>query len=72
MGRDGAEGMLLLKNLGWFTLAQDEGTSVVYGMPKAAKEVGAAKTILPLPKIASALIDQVRNSLPQSVKGSAQ
>jgi len=72
MGRDGAEGMLLLKKLGWFTIAQDEDTSVVYGMPKAAKEMGAAEAVLPLPRIASAVVDRVRNNLPQSVKGSTQ
>ncbi len=72
MGRDGAEGMLLLKKLGWFTIAQDESTSVVYGMPKAAKELGAVEEVLPLPGIASAVVKQVRNNAPQSVKGSAQ
>jgi len=72
MGRDGAEGMLLLKKLGWFTIAQDEGTSVVYGMPKAAKEMGAADEVLPLPRIASAMVDRVRKTRPQSVKGSTQ
>ncbi len=71
MGRDGAEGMLLLKGMGWFTIAQDEGTSVVYGMPKAAKELGAASEVLPLPRISSAVVDHVRNHLPQRMKGSA-
>lgn len=72
MGRDGAEGMLLLRRLGWFTIAQDESTSVVYGMPKAAKDLGAAEEVLPLPRIAPAIVERVRNSLPQSVKGSTQ
>ena len=72
MGRDGAEGMLRLKKLGWFTIAQDEGTSVVYGMPKAARELGAAGEVLPLSGIASAVVDRVRNNPPQSVKGSTQ
>ncbi len=72
MGRDGAEGMLLLKKLGWFTIAQDESTSVVYGMPKAAKELGAAEAVLPLPKIAAAVVDRVRKTPPQNVKGSVQ
>jgi two-component system, chemotaxis family, response regulator WspF len=69
MGRDGAEGLLLLKKTGWFTIAQDEGTSIVYGMPKAAKELGAAEEVLPLPGIAAAIIHRVHNNLPQSVKG---
>ena len=71
MGRDGAEGMLQLKKLGWRTIAQDESTSVVYGMPKAAAEMGAADKILPLPEIASAIIHHVRNNVPKSVKGSS-
>jgi len=72
MGRDGAEGMLCLKKLGWFTIAQDEDTSVVYGMPKAAKELGAVEEVLPLPRIASAVVEHVHNNVPQNVKGSVQ
>ena len=41
MGRDGANGLAILRRAGWYTIAQDEATSVVYGMPKAAKELGA-------------------------------
>ena len=41
---------------GAFTIAQDEATSVVYGMPKAARALGAASQVLPLPDIASALV----------------
>jgi two-component system, chemotaxis family, response regulator WspF len=55
MGRDGAEGLLQLRRREWHTIAQDEATSVVYGMPKAAAEVGAAVQILPLAKIATAV-----------------
>lgn len=53
MGSDGAKGLLDLKNKGAMTIAQDESTSIVYGMPKAAKDLGAAMKILPLDKIAS-------------------
>jgi two-component system response regulator WspF len=56
MGRDGAEGLALLRQAGWYTLAQDEATSIVYGMPKAAKELGSAIEILPIEKIAPAII----------------
>ena len=56
MGRDGAEGLLALRRAGWHTIAQDEATSVVYGMPKAAAEIDAAADILPLEKIAPALL----------------
>jgi two-component system, chemotaxis family, response regulator WspF len=54
MGRDGAKGLLALRSKGWHTIAQDRTTSVVYGMPKAAAELGAAVEILPLEAIANA------------------
>lgn len=60
MGRDGAEGLLRCRNAGWFTVAQDERTSVLYGMPRAAREIGAAAAILPLPEIAPAVAQRVR------------
>jgi two-component system, chemotaxis family, response regulator WspF len=59
MGRDGAEGLLSLRAAGWRTIAQDEASSVVWGMPKAAAEIGAAEEILPLSKIASAIASRV-------------
>lgn len=49
MGRDGADGLLTLRRAGWRTFAQDAATSVVYGMPRAAKEVGAAEQVVALP-----------------------
>jgi two-component system, chemotaxis family, response regulator WspF len=55
MGRDGAQGLLQLRGLGWRTIAQDESSSVVWGMPKAAVEIGAAEEILPLDQIAKAI-----------------
>ncbi len=48
MGQDGAKGLGKLKDAGWGTLAQDEATSVVYGMPKAAAECGAASAVVPI------------------------
>jgi two-component system, chemotaxis family, protein-glutamate methylesterase/glutaminase len=51
MGRDGAEGLLNIKNGGGFTIAQDEKTSIVFGMPKVAIELGAADLVLPIDKI---------------------
>ena len=48
MGQDGAKGMKGLKELGWTTLAQDQATSVVYGMPKAAAELGATTAVVAL------------------------
>ena len=52
MGRDGADGLLAMREAGARTVAQDEATSVVYGMPKAAFDNGGADTVLPLDKIA--------------------
>lgn len=52
MGADGAQGLLALRKAGWRTIAQDEATSVVYGMPRAAAESGAAAEILPIEEIA--------------------
>ena len=53
MGRDGAEGMVALAEIGAHTLIQDEESSVVFGMPRAALELGAAKETLPLARIGS-------------------
>lgn len=52
MGRDGADGLLAMREAGARTVAQDEASSVVYGMPKAAFENGGADTVLPLGKVA--------------------
>jgi two-component system response regulator WspF len=52
IGRDGAVGLLALRKAGWHTLAQDEASSVIYGMPKAAVELGAAAAIVPLDEMA--------------------
>ncbi len=57
MGRDGAEGLRELRNRGATTFAQDEATSVVYGMPKVALECGGAQRALPLQDIAQAMLD---------------
>jgi two-component system chemotaxis response regulator CheB len=59
MGRDGAEGLLALRNAGAATIAQDEATSVVWGMPAAAVGIGAAEAVLPLDSIAPALLAAV-------------
>lgn len=52
MGKDGAEGLLRLREKGATTFAQDEATSVVYGMPRAAWENGAAQRQLPIDRVA--------------------
>ncbi|MDR7124922.1 CheB methylesterase domain-containing protein [Pseudotabrizicola sp. 4114] len=56
MGRDGAHGLLQIRRAGGHTIAQDEASSVVYGMPRAARDLGAAAQILPLRLIAAALL----------------
>jgi two-component system chemotaxis response regulator CheB len=57
MGADGAKGMLAMKNSGAYTLAQDEATCVVYGMPKEAVKLGAVDKVVPLPDIPQAIIN---------------
>jgi chemotaxis response regulator CheB len=59
MGRDGALGLKTLRNRGHYTIAQDQLSSAVYGMPKAAAALKAAVDILPIDRIASRLIDVV-------------
>jgi two-component system chemotaxis response regulator CheB len=56
MGRDGAEGLLAIRRAGGMTLAQDEASSVVYGMPREAALLNAAGQILPLDQIAPTLV----------------
>ena len=55
MGRDGAQGLLNMKNAGAYTIAQDEKSSIVFGMPKEAISLGAADKVVPLSDIAAAI-----------------
>jgi len=56
MGSDGARGLKILRQAGWHTVAQDQSTSTVYGMPRAAVEMGAAAQSLALGEIAGSLL----------------
>ncbi len=60
MGRDGADGLRAIKSVGGPTLAQDEATSAVFGMPRAAIELGAVDRVLPIEDIAKALVELTR------------
>ncbi|VVO17456.1 chemotaxis response regulator protein-glutamate methylesterase [Pseudomonas fluorescens] len=57
MGRDGAQGLKLMRQQGYLTIAQDQLSSAVYGMPKAAAAIDAAVEIRPLHKIAPRLLE---------------
>ncbi|MFC3122663.1 protein-glutamate methylesterase/protein-glutamine glutaminase [Agaribacter flavus] len=61
MGRDGAQGLLALKQAGATTMAQDEASSVVFGMPKVAIELGATANIIPLEKMSAALTKAIES-----------
>jgi len=56
MGADGAEGLLAMKENGAATIAQDERSSIVFGMPREAIARGAAAEILPLSEIGTAIV----------------
>jgi two-component system, chemotaxis family, response regulator WspF len=69
MGRDGANGLLALREAGWHTIAQDEATSVVFGMPKAAAECGGAVDVLSLDRIGAAIMANLKGKEDKSVCG---
>jgi Chemotaxis response regulator containing a CheY-like receiver domain and a methylesterase domain len=68
MGADGARGLLAMRQAGARTIAQDESTSVVFGMPKAAIELGAAEEVLPLERIAPAVLAALRRRQDQPTR----
>ena len=59
MGSDGVEGLRLIRKAGGRTIVQDEATSVVFGMPKAAIDAGLADRILPIQSIAEAIVEEI-------------
>lgn len=62
MGRDGARGLKMLHDLGAYTIAQDEATSVVFGMPREAIALQAATDVLPLPQIGPAILQLLKRA----------
>lgn len=60
MGADGAKGLFHLKEAGAYTISQDQNSCVVYGMPKAAFEMGASSKVLPLDEIGSHIFSKIR------------
>jgi two-component system, chemotaxis family, protein-glutamate methylesterase/glutaminase len=64
MGSDGVQGMLALKKAGAHTIAQNEDTCVVFGMPREAIRQGAVDRVLALPEIPAALLAESRRCTP--------
>ncbi len=59
MGKDGAQGLLAMKQQGAFTIAQDEASCIVFGMPREAIEIGAADMVAPLSQIARKVVNHL-------------
>ncbi|MDF3011886.1 MAG: chemotaxis response regulator protein-glutamate methylesterase [Cellvibrio sp.] len=60
MGKDGAKGMLDIRNHGGYTIAQDEASCIIYGMPKEAVALGGVDQTLPLDKIGATLLEKIK------------
>lgn len=63
IGEDGARGLLALKEAGHHTIAESETSAIVYGMPRTAKELGAACEILELDRIIRAILRFVKSDV---------
>ncbi len=72
VGRDGAAGLLELRRCGWRTLAQDQTTSMVYGMPKAAVELDAAEQSLPIATMGQHIVQLLRSHPVGTPRGSGK
>lgn len=60
MGEDGAAGLLAMRRAGANTIVQDEATSVVFGMPRAAIELGAAGTVAAIERVAARIVRDLK------------
>jgi len=69
MGKDGADGLLALRNTGAVTLGQDEDSSLIYGMPRVAFERGAVTRQFPLTHMADAILDACESGAPGAARG---
>ena len=63
MGNDGTEGLQAIKKYGGYTIAEDESTAIVNGMPKAAIQAGVIDKVVALPQIADEIVKQSRNKI---------
>jgi two-component system chemotaxis response regulator CheB len=72
MGNDGARGMQRIKRSGGFTVAQNEATSPIYGMPRAAVDLGAVDVVLPPDEIVSAIRQRIEHVWTQIASAEAQ
>jgi two-component system chemotaxis response regulator CheB len=70
MGADGAKGLYELRQAGGYTIAQDEATSVVFGMPKAAIDIGAVDAVLPLDAVPHGVIQALEQRAPATAAAS--
>jgi two-component system chemotaxis response regulator CheB len=64
MGKDGAQGLLEMRQRGAWTIGQDESTCVVYGMPREAARVGALDDVAPLGDVAARIVARLRAARP--------
>jgi len=62
MGRDGADGLREMRDMGSWTIAQDEASCIVYGMPREAVAAGAVSVVLPLARISDSLLEHLRQT----------
>ena len=63
MGADGARGLLEMRRAGANTIVQDEATSIIFGMPKAAYENGACDFLTPLPEIGALMLKKAKGEV---------
>lgn len=68
MGQDGATGLLALRQAGWTTLGQDEASCAIYGMPRAAMQLGAVEREYPLAQLGAALVAACAGRLPAKAR----